>query len=87
MHRFLCLLAILALSLAARSAPAMSFDPGMLPADRQWLVHLDVARVLSSTDTYGQCGVVPAQLRYLDHQDREHVLDYQVQGTGCANDN
>jgi len=52
-----------------------------------FFVHLDVAKVLSSTDTYGQCGVVPAQLRYLDHQDREHVLDYQVQGTGCANDN
>ncbi|AZE56313.1 hypothetical protein C4K03_4166 [Pseudomonas synxantha] len=52
-----------------------------------FFVHLDVAKVLSSTDTYGQCGVVPAQLRYLDHQDREHVLDYQVQGIGCASDN
>ena len=52
-----------------------------------FFVHLDVAKVLSSTDTYGQCGIVPAQLRYLDHQDREHVLDYQVQGTGCASDN
>lgn len=52
-----------------------------------FFVHLDVAKVLSSTDTYGQCGVVPAQLRYLDHQDRVHVLDYQVQGTGCTNDN
>ena len=50
-------------------------------------VHLDVAKVVSSTDTYGQCGVVPAQLRYLDHQGREHVLDYQVQGIGCASDN
>lgn len=52
-----------------------------------FFVHLDVAKVLSSTDTYGQCGIVPAQLRYLDHQDREHVLDYRVQGTGCASDN
>lgn len=52
-----------------------------------FFVHLDVAKVLSSTDTYGQCGIVPAQLRYLDHQDREHVLDYQVQGIGCASDN
>ena len=52
-----------------------------------FFVHLDVAKVLSSTDTYGQCGIVPAQLRYLDHQDREHVLDYRVQGIGCASDN
>jgi len=27
-----------------------------------------------------------AQLNYLDHQGREHVLDYQVQGSGCIND-
>jgi hypothetical protein len=25
-------------------------------------------------------------LNYLDHQGREHVLDYQVQGSGCIND-
>ena len=50
-------------------------------------VHLDVAKVLSSTDTYGQCGIVPARLDYLDHQGREHVLDYQVQAIGCPNDN
>ncbi|WLI04834.1 DUF2790 domain-containing protein [Pseudomonas sp. FP597] len=52
-----------------------------------FFVHLDMAKVLSSTDTYGQCGIVPARLDYLDHQGREHVLDYQVQGTGCASDN
>ena len=65
----------------AADAPAVIHDKA------GFFVHLDVNQVLSSTDTYGQCGVVPAQLRYLDHQDREHVLDYQVQGTGCANDN
>ncbi|WP_395606543.1 DUF2790 domain-containing protein [Pseudomonas sp. B22129] len=52
-----------------------------------FFVHLDVDKVLSSTDTYGQCGIVPARLDYLDHQGREHVLDYQVQGIGCASDN
>ncbi|MBV4451610.1 MULTISPECIES: DUF2790 domain-containing protein [Pseudomonas] len=52
-----------------------------------FFVHLDVAKVLSSTDTYGQCGVVPAQFKYLDSQGREHVLDYQVLATGCASDN
>ena len=67
---------------AADAAPAAN----VIHDKTGFFVHLDVAKVLSSTDTYGQCGVVPAQLRYLDHQDREHVLDYQVQGTGCAND-
>ncbi|MGN7442169.1 DUF2790 domain-containing protein [Pseudomonas lactis] len=68
---------------AADAAPAAN----VIHDKTGFFVHLDVAKVLSSTDTYGQCGVVPAQLRYLDHQDREHVLDYQVQGTGCTNDN
>ena len=31
-------------------------------------------------------GVIPAQLNYLDHQGREHVLNYDVQGSGCIND-
>lgn len=52
-----------------------------------FFMHMDVAKVLSSTDTYGQCGIVPARLDYLDSQGHEHVLDYQVQGIGCPNDN
>ncbi|MDI2143380.1 MULTISPECIES: DUF2790 domain-containing protein [unclassified Pseudomonas] len=48
-------------------------------------VHLDVDKVLSSTDISQTCGVIPARLNYLDHQGREHVLDYQVQGSGCTN--
>ena len=68
---------------AADAAPAAN----VIHDKTGFFVHLDVAKVLSSTDTHGQCGVVPAQLRYLDHQDRVHVLDYQVQGTGCTNDN
>ena len=84
---------LIALGFAALLATGLAFAADTAPATNVihdktgFFVHLDVARVLSSTDTYGQCGVVPAQLRYLDHQDREHVLDYQVQGTGCANDN
>jgi len=52
-----------------------------------FFVHMDVDKVLSSTDTYGQCGIVPSRLNYLDHQGREHVLDYQVQAMGCPSDN
>lgn len=49
-------------------------------------VHMDVDKVLSSTDISQACGLIPARLDYLDHQGREHVLDYQVDGTGCTND-
>jgi hypothetical protein len=51
-----------------------------------FFMHLDVAKVLASTDIYGQCGIIPARLNYLDHTGQEHVLDYQVQGLGCTND-
>ncbi|AZE95526.1 hypothetical protein C4J95_3486 [Pseudomonas orientalis] len=82
-----------AIALAALLATGSVFAADTAPAapvihDKTgFYVHLDVAKVLSSTDSSGQCGIVPAQLRYLDHQEREHVLDYQVQGTGCASDN
>nr|WP_180206264.1 DUF2790 domain-containing protein [Pseudomonas sp. SbOxS1]NYU06489.1 DUF2790 domain-containing protein [Pseudomonas sp. SbOxS1] len=49
-------------------------------------VHLDVAKVLGETDISQQCGIIPAQLNYLDHQGRQHELDYLVQGSGCTND-
>jgi len=68
---------------AADTTPA----PNVIHDKTGFFVHLDVEKVLSSTDTYGQCGIVPARLDYLDHQGREHVLDYQVQGIGCASDN
>jgi hypothetical protein len=51
-----------------------------------FFVHLDVAKELSSTDISQACGIVPARFNYLDHQGREHQLDYQVQGMGCIND-
>lgn len=68
-------------SVFAADAPAVIHDK------TGFFVHLDVDKVLSSTDTYGQCGIVPARLDYLDHQGREHVLDYQVQALGCPGDN
>ncbi|MBC8999370.1 DUF2790 domain-containing protein [Pseudomonas sp. N40(2020)] len=61
-------------------------DTAVIHDKTGFFVHLDVDKVLSSTDISQACGVIPAQLNYLDHQGREHVLDYQVQGTGCTND-
>lgn len=51
-----------------------------------FFVHLDVDKVLSTTDISQQCGIIPARLDYLDHKGQEHVLDYQVEGSGCTND-
>ncbi|MFJ2366335.1 DUF2790 domain-containing protein [Pseudomonas sp. NPDC087697] len=51
-----------------------------------FFVHMDIAKVISMTDISDQCGVIPARLDYLDHQGREHVLDYRVQGR-CTNEN
>jgi hypothetical protein len=61
-------------------APVIHDKPG-------FFVHLDVDKVLSTTDISQQCGVIPARLDYLDHQGQEHVLDYQVEGSGCTNEN
>lgn len=52
-----------------------------------FFVHLDIAKDLSGNGISQECGIVPAQLIYLDHQGREHVLDYQVQGMDCLGDN
>ncbi|UYP31765.1 DUF2790 domain-containing protein [Pseudomonas sp. Z8(2022)] len=74
-----------AMLLAAGSAFAGTPSHAPVIHDKDgFFVHLDVDKVLSTSDVSSSCGVVPAQLRYLDHQGREHVLDYQVLGGGCS---
>ena len=72
--------ALLATGSVLAAAPVIHDKTGLC-------VHLDGAKVLARTDTYGQRGIVPARRNYLDSQGREHVLDYHVQGIGCASDN
>ncbi|MCU1748025.1 DUF2790 domain-containing protein [Pseudomonas sp. 6D_7.1_Bac1] len=73
--------------LATGSAFADTTDTSAVIHDKiGFFFHLDVAKVISMTDISDQCGVTPARLDYLDHQAREHVLDYQVQGR-CTNEN
>jgi hypothetical protein len=81
------LLAFTALLATGSAFAANMSDTAVIHDKTGFYVHLDVDKVLSSTDISQACGVVPAQLNYLDHQGREHVLDYQVQGSGCINDN
>ena len=47
--------------------------------------HLDIKRVISVTDVGDQCGPVSAQMTYEDSHGQQHVLEYQVMGTGCSN--
>jgi hypothetical protein len=80
-----------ALGLTALLATAPAFadtqtDTPVIHDETGFFVHLDVAKELSSTDISQACGIVPARFTYLDHQGREHVLDYRVHGLGCIDD-
>jgi hypothetical protein len=80
------ILAFSALLASTAVFAAPSPDTTVIHDKNAFHVHLDVDKVLSSTDISQACGVIPARLDYLDHQGREHVLDYDVQGSGCIND-
>jgi hypothetical protein len=41
---------------------------------------LDIAKVISVTDTSTACDVVPATMVYIDHQGESHKVTYQVMG-------
>jgi hypothetical protein len=41
---------------------------------------LDIAKVISVSDTSAACDVVPATMIYIDHQGETHTLTYQVMG-------
>ncbi|EJM34163.1 Protein of unknown function (DUF2790) [Pseudomonas sp. GM33] len=41
---------------------------------------LDIAKVISVTDTSTACDVVPATMVYIDHQGETHTLTYKVMG-------
>lgn len=74
--------------LATGSALAANQPTSSIIHDKDgFYVPVEVAKVLSMTDLNGKCGIVPAQFNYLDHQGREHQLDYQVQGVGCIGEN
>ncbi|MOA19461.1 hypothetical protein D3C78_1398420 [compost metagenome] len=45
---------------------------------------LDIAKVVSVSDTATACGVVPATMEYVDHQGQTHRVTYNVIGD-CTN--
>jgi len=71
------------LTLAATSALAAGNEPAATrynPAQP-----LDIAKVVSVTDTATACGVVPATMEYIDHQGQPHRVTYEVMGN-CTTD-
>jgi ferritin-like protein len=58
-------------ALAAGSEPVTAYDPAQ---------PLDIARVISVSDTATACAVVPATMVYVDHQGQTHRVTYQVMG-------
>ncbi len=82
----------LLLALASLGAPAFADDSASTAATTKTPVetytydtHLDIKRVISVSDVGNQCGPVPAQMTYEDSHGQQHVLEYQVMGTGCSN--
>jgi hypothetical protein len=82
----------LLLTLASLGAPAFADDPAATAATANAPVEtytydsqLDIKRVISVSDIGDQCGPVPAQMTYEDSRGQQHVLQYQVMGTGCSN--
>ncbi|PYY72162.1 hypothetical protein CRX42_02520 [Pseudomonas jessenii] len=46
---------------------------------------LDIASVVSVSDTATACGVVPATMVYVDHQCQTHRVTYNVMGDCTSN--
>lgn len=46
---------------------------------------LDIAKVVSVSDTATACGVVPATMEYVDHQGQTHHVTYEVMGDCTSN--
>ncbi len=63
----------------ATSAMAAGNEPTATPYDPAQ--PLDIARVISVSDTANACGVVPSTMVYVDPQGQTHRVTYQVMGT------
>lgn len=78
-----CLFAALNIcTLSARAEAAVS------PDTYTYGTHLDIKKVVSLTqDASPTCGIVNAQMTYLDSQNKTQILDYRKFADGCIGDN
>jgi hypothetical protein len=78
-----CLFA--ALNICTLSARA---EADLTPETYTYGTHLDIKKVISmKQDATPSCGIVDAQLTYLDSHDKTQVLDYRKFADGCNDDN
>ncbi|TPG75689.1 DUF2790 domain-containing protein [Pseudomonas arsenicoxydans] len=78
-----CLFA--ALNICTLSARA---EADVTPKTYTYGTHLDIKKVVSlKQDATPACGVVDAQLTYLDSQNKTQVLDYRKVADNCNSDN
>ena len=78
-----CLFA--ALNICTLSARA---EADVTPKSYSYGTHLDIKKVVSlKQDATPSCGVVNAQLTYLDSQSKTQVLDYRKFADNCNSDN
>jgi hypothetical protein len=71
------------LTLVATSAMAAGNELAATPYNTAQ--PLDIAQVVSVTDTATSCDVVPATMVYIDHQGQTHSVTYQVMGNCMSN--
>lgn len=76
-------LTTLFLTLLVTTAMAATNEPAATPYNP---AHpLDIAKVVSVSDTATACGVVPATMVYVDHQGQTHRVTYEVMGDCTSN--
>ncbi|MGE8154288.1 DUF2790 domain-containing protein [Pseudomonas vancouverensis] len=71
------------LTVVATSALAAGSDTAATPYDPAHA--LDIAKVVSVSDTATACGVVSATMVYIDHQGQTHRVTYDVMGDCTSN--
>jgi hypothetical protein len=76
--------ALLVLIFGVFCAAAMADEP--LPVEPySYAQHLDIAHVISISEAADVCAVVPVRMTCRDSKGQQHILEYQVMGSGCSN--
>lgn len=66
-------------------ADASATEGSQIPVEHyRYSQHLDIARVVSTSEIPNGCDVVPARMTYEDSQGRRHILEYLVMGNSCS---
>ena len=76
---------LISLLLTVIATSAMAADNEPLAVLYNPTQPLDIAKVVSVSDTATACGVVPATMEYVDHHGQTHRVTYNVIGDCTSN--